>query len=422
MPDVPAETQTKSTGKVDVQEVSLDHRAYLLSAFDRWALRTLRAGLADARVRLALWNGTTLYDEPNDPLATVRIANRRTLWNLLRHRDIAFGNGFRTGQITIDGDLVACVEAGLRVAHKKWIHQSWRDRPFPKRPNTVAKALTNACRHYDLGNDFYRLWLDRRMVYTAGYYSSDSTRLDDAQTAKLELVCRELGLRAGERVVEAGSGWGALALYMARHYGVTVRSFNVSREQVVYARRMAQQESLASRVEFIEDDYRNITGRYDAFVSIGMLEHVGPEHYAILGRVIDQCLPLSGGRGLLHFIGRDRPQPLNPWVQAYVFPGTHPPALSNVTRAIFEPRAFSIRRLENFRLHYARTCADWLRRLEAVEQHASAAVGAEAYRTWRLYLAASQAAFRTGWLQDFQILFSRSGDDVFSMPRSVPEP
>src|SRR6185295_4327164 len=208
--------------------------------------------------------------------------------------------------------------------------------------------------HYDLGNDFYRLWLDREMVYTCAYFPTPEVSLEAAQIHKMDLVCRKLHLRPGDRVVEAGCGWGALALHMAAHYGVTVRAFNLSSEQITYARDRAAREGLAARAEFIEDDYRNVTGTCDAFVSVGMLEHVGFSELSSLGAVIDRSLG-AHGRGLLHFIGRNRPMPLNAWIRKRIFPGAYPPALAEVFDNVLGPWNLSVLDVENLRLHYART-------------------------------------------------------------------
>lgn len=389
-----------------------------VSSADRYVLSKIQARMRDAPVRIALWDGTTFYSVPATPVATIRVADRRTLWRIVRHQDVGLGDGFRDGGITVEGDLVGAVAAVFRVNRAVW-KAAGRRRRLWIRSNTRGRSAANVGHHYDLGNDFYRLWLDRRMVYTCAYYATPEMSLDEAQEAKLDLVCRKLGLRAGERVVEAGSGWGALALHMARHYGVTVRSFNLSREQVAYAREWARKESLDDRVEFVQDDYRNVSGRYDAFVSVGMLEHVGPAHYEALGEVIDRSLPADGGRGLLHFIGRDRPAALNPWIRKRVFPGAYPPTVSEVAEAVLEPQDLSILDVENLRLHYARTCADWLARLESAEEQVTSMTDAELYRTWRLYLAGSQAAFRTGWMQLFQIVFRRGGDNHLAWTRDA---
>src|SRR5262249_54985849 len=155
-------------------------------------------------------------------------------------------------------------------------------------------------------------------------------------------------------VVEAGCGWGALALHMARHYGVSVKAFNLSHEQIVFAREQAKREGLTSQVEFVEDDYRNISGNFDVFASVGMLEHVGRSHYRELGRVIHRSIG-DRGRGLLHFIGKNRPQPLSAWIRKRIFPGGYTPALREVMD-ILEPHDYSVLDVENLRMHYAKTC------------------------------------------------------------------
>ena len=152
--------------------------------------------------------------------------------------------------------------------------------------NTLSGSKENIHDHYDIGNDFYRLWLDDKMQYTCAYFPAPSATLEEAQIAKMDHVCKKLMLRPGETVVEAGCGWGTLALHMARHYGVKVKAYNISHEQVVSAREQAKAEGLDNAVEFIEDDYRNLSGKFDVFVSIGMLEHVGTRYYRELGKII----------------------------------------------------------------------------------------------------------------------------------------
>ena len=272
--------------------------------------------------------------------------------------------------------------------------------------------------HYDVGNEFFRLWLDEQMVYTCAYFPTPECGLEEAQVAKMDHVCRKLRLRAGEAVVEAGSGWGALALHMARRYGVTVTAYNVSAEQVRYARERALREGLAGRVVFVEDDYRRIRGRFDAFVSVGMLEHVGTESYGALGSVLDGCLARPHGRGLLHFIGRDHPSPLNAWIRHRLFPGACPPTLAQATHGILEDSGFSVLDVENLRLHYAATLAHWRRRFEQAEPEVRARHGEEFARAWRLYLAGSEAAFRSGWLELFQVTFARVGSNDLPWTRA----
>jgi cyclopropane-fatty-acyl-phospholipid synthase len=294
----------------------------------------------------------------------------------------------------------------------------WLHRP---RRNTLAGSRDNIHRHYDLGNDFYSLWLGRTMAYTCAYYPHADATLDEAQTAKMEHVCRKLRVSAGDSVVEAGCGWGSLALHMAGRYGAKVRAFNISREQIEFARRQAREAGLDRRVEFVEDDYRNITGRYDVFVSVGMLEHVGLDHYPELGGVIARSLA-GDGRGLIHSIGRNRPEPLHPWIERRIFPGAYPPSLGEMMQ-IFEPSRLSVLDVENLRLHYARTLRQWMDRYESVFDKVCSMFSDEAFaRMWRLYLAGSIAAFETGFLQLFQVLITKQDNNAIPLTREYMYP
>jgi cyclopropane-fatty-acyl-phospholipid synthase len=193
---------------------------------------------------------------------------------------------------------------------------------------------------------------------------------------------------------------------MARHYGVRVKAFNVSREQLAWARERARREGLADRVEFIDDDYRNVTGTCDVFVSVGMLEHVGLREYDNFARVVRRVVARKGGRGLLHFIGRDAPHPLNAWIRRRIFPGAYPPTIAQLAAQVLAPAGMSILDVENLRLHYARTLDHWRARFAAHADEVAAEQGTSFRRAWELYLAGSQAAFTTGWLQLFQVVFS----------------
>jgi cyclopropane-fatty-acyl-phospholipid synthase len=272
--------------------------------------------------------------------------------------------------------------------------------------NTPRRSRDNVHHHYDLRTDFYQRWLDPELVYTCAYFPTPSATLEEAQFAKMDHVCRKLQLQPGETVAEAGCGWGALALHMARHYGVRVKAFNLSHEQIVFARQRARQEGLSQQVEFVEDDYRNIAGRFDAFVSIGMLEHVGLSQYAELGRVIHRSIS-SSGRGLLHFIGRNYPAPLSAWIRKRIFPGAYPPTLRQAIE-LLEPWDFSVCDVENLRLHYAKTLEHWLARFEHSSEQLTEMFDDRFVRTWRIYLAGSLVAFRVGTMQLFQVTFAGS--------------
>ena len=384
---------------------------------DRWLATRLQRTVTPAGVRLELWDGTSSYDGANPPVGTLVVRDRRTLLGLVFDPDMHFGESYMTGRLDVRGPLEPVVEALTRLSQPK---MSWRDRLALTLPNSLAASRRNVHSHYDLGNEFYRLWLDQRLVYTCAYYADETMSLDEAQLAKLDLVCRKLRLRPGERVVETGCGWGALALHMARHYGVRVTAFNISSEQLAFARERAVREGLDHRVEFIDDDYRNVSGRFDAFVSVGMLEHVGLRHLETVADVLRRTIHPDGGRGLLHFIGRDVRCPLNAWIRRRIFPGGYTPTIAEVATHTLGPAGMSIIDVENLRLHYARTLAHWSDRFALAKDRVRQAYGDEFQRAWELYLAGSQAAFATGWMQLFQILFIPRGAAPPSWTRSDP--
>ena len=387
------------------------------NALDRWLANKFMEAIGSPPLSLTLWDGERVYS-PRDPVAGLCIHDRGALWRLVPHPDLAIGDLYSLGRITVEGDLLTALETVYRTMSELDRHDRMLrtvQRVILSTAPSLSRARTNIHHHYDLGNDFYELWLDRdALQYTCAYYPASEMTLEQAQRAKMDHVCRKVWLQPGESVVEAGCGWGGFALHMAKHYGVTVRAFNISHEQIVYARAWAARMGLSDRVEFVEDDFRNITGRYDVFLSIGMLEHVGPGNYAQLGRVIDRCLE-SDGRGLIHSIGRDRPWPLNAWIRKRIFPGAYPPTLREMTQ-IFEPSGFSVLDAENLRLHYAATLREWLERYEQRVDTVRGMFDERFVRAWRLYLAGSIAGFTRGSLQLFQVLFARSG--VNAIPRS----
>ena len=224
------------------------------------------------------------------------------------------------------------------------------------------------------------------------------------------------GLKPGERVIEAGCGWGSLALFMAKRYGVSVRAFNISPEQIAYARQRATEENLTDRVDFIEDDYRNIDGECDVFVSVGMLEHVGLADYRTLGGVIARVLT-DRGRGFLHFIGRNKPAPLNPWIRKRIFPGAYPPTLREVFERVLEPQNLAVLDVENLRLHYGKTLEHWQQRFNDALPRVASMFDEMFVRAWQLYLAGSQAAFTTGSMQLFQVVFARGASNAIPWTR-----
>ena len=377
-------------------------------ALDRFVARKILEARGNPPVAFRLWDGTEVGEGLETAIARLRIADRRTLWRLAAQGDLGFGDAYSEGQLEVEGDLVQLMTTLFSVEEPDgWLTRMMVRRRRPQsRTHTLRGSRESIHHHYDIGNDFYALWLDAAMVYTCAYFPIPTASIEEAQEAKLEHVCRKIQLRPGERVLEAGCGWGSLALHMARRHGARVTAFNISHEQIAYAREQAERAGLRSQVDFVHDDYRNAGGSYDAFVSVGMLEHVGPENYETLGRVIDRCLHVDG-RGLIHSIGRPKSTPMNRWIERRIFPGSYCPTLSEMA-AILEPWNFCVLDAENLRLHYAKTLEHWLERFEKNADRVRARFDERFVRTWRLYLAGSIAAFLSGSFQLFQLVFARA--------------
>jgi len=371
-------------------------------------IRTLLHAFGNPPIAFSLWNGDKIAPLGTAPVATLKISDRRTLLRLCTDPDLQFGELYSAGRIDVDGSILRMIEELYVGAGEAAQPMSFRRRlaawRHKRTRNTLLGSRENIHHHYDIGNEFYSLWLGETMAYTCAYFPTPTATLDQAQIAKMDHVARKVRLNRGDWVVEAGCGWGALALHMARRYGVKVRAFNISHEQIAYARERAKAAGLSNEVEFVEDDYRNISGHYDKFVSVGMLEHVGAENFPELGRVIKGCLKDSG-LGLIHTIGRNRAKLMHRWIDRRIFPGAHPPSLKEMMD-IFENSNFSVLDVENLRLHYAKTLEWWHALYERSTDKVAKMFDDRFVRMWRLYLLGSQAAFSVGELQLFQAVFA----------------
>ena len=279
--------------------------------------------------------------------------------------------------------------------------------------HSLARDRRAVTFHYDVSNDFYRLWLDRRMVYSCAYFQSPDDDLDTAQERKLDYLCRKLRLRAGQRLLDVGCGWGALVIHAAKHFGARTEGITLSEPQAEWGRARIAEAGLASEAKIELRDYREIVINggelYDAIVSVGMAEHVGrerlPDYFAAVRRALK-----PGGAFLNQAIGESvvaRPDNRNgSFIEQYVFPDGDVLPLPMMLRAA-ESAHFEIRDVENLREHYALTLRHWLRRLEANHDKALQFVDESMYRVWRLYLAGSAHGFRRGHLAVYQTLLAK---------------
>ena len=271
-----------------------------------------------------------------------------------------------------------------------------------------GSSKENIAHHYDIGNDFYRLWLDETMSYSCAYFLSPGDSLACAQKEKISHSLRKLHLRPGQTLLDIGSGWGHLIVEAAREYGVRAVGITLSEEQVEASRSRIAREGLEERVEVRLQDYRELTGgqeQFDRVVSIGMFEHVGRDHLDDYMTKVEELLR-PGGLSLLHSIMSQEERPVNPWVSTWIFPGGYIPSLRE-TVALLPDHDFHLMHAESLRLHYARTLDHWAENFAACREHVEATRGRRFARMWDLYLRSCAANFRTTGLNIYQLLFSK---------------
>jgi len=277
--------------------------------------------------------------------------------------------------------------------------------------NPRARSARNVAHHYDIGNDLYRLFLDEDMQYSCAYFPDPETSLADAQRFKKDHVARKLCLKPGDTVLDIGCGWGGLALHLAGRENVRVHGVTLSCEQHCLARERADDMGVSDRVEFELQDYRNLTGRYDRIVSVGMFEHVGVPHYREYFDQIATCLK-DNGTALIHTIGRTPgPGATNPWIARHIFPGGYIPALSEILPAI-EKAGLMVLDVEILRLHYAETLKAWRSRFLARADEAKALYDDRFVCMWDFYLVCSELSFRHGVHNVFQLQLAKRQDAV----------
>ncbi|MFT7390141.1 MAG: cyclopropane-fatty-acyl-phospholipid synthase [Paracoccaceae bacterium] len=275
--------------------------------------------------------------------------------------------------------------------------------------NAPSASRRNVAHHYDLGNDFYRMWLDADMQYSCGYFPEGEETLEQAQTLKKRRIAAKLGLKPGMRVLDIGCGWGGLALYLAAVADVEVVGVTLSNEQLVIATARAEAAGLADRVTFQLCDYRHVEGRFDRIVSVGMLEHVGighlPEYFATVRRLL-----APDGAALIHSISANgTPGVTGPFIRRYIFPGGYAPCLSEATLAV-EKSGLWMLDVEMWRVHYGHTLREWRRRFMARRAESVAMYDERFARMWEFYLAACECAWFHGTSTLFQMQLGATRD------------
>jgi cyclopropane-fatty-acyl-phospholipid synthase len=385
----------------------------LLASVLAQAIRIGRLGVIDAAGRRHVFEGSP------GPSACIRLRDPALNWKLLLRPRLFIPEAYVDGALTIeegtlydfvdllvsndaaqwDSPLMRLNQAAGRLV--RWVHQY----------NPVPRARHNVAHHYDLSDQLYELFLDCDRQYSCAYFRSPEDDLDTAQENKRRHIAAKLLLRPGQKVLDIGSGWGGMALYLAAECGVDVTGLTLSEEQHKVAQRRAATAGLADRVRFHLRDYREEEGQYDRIVSVGMFEHVGVLQYPTFFRKITELLT-PDGVALLHAIGRmDGPGTTNPWLRKYIFPGGYSPALSEVVPVAEKARLW-ITDIEILRLHYAETLRNWRARFEQNRERIRQLYDERFCRMWELYLIGAELAFRRDGCLVFQMQLAKSIDAV----------
>ena len=359
------------------------------------------------------------YGPGGGPSLTVRVTDRKTLFDIARNPRLAAGEAYMDGRLIIeDGTILDLMR--LLVGANRWEDKTPGRGALNKgkktwkalfRRNPAKASRRNVAHHYDIGNDLYRLFLDKDLQYSCAYFTDPANSLEQAQSDKKAHIAAKLYLKPGQRVLDIGCGWGGTALYLNRIADVDVLGVTLSEEQLKVARQRAEEAGVSDRVTFELVDYRSVEGRFDRIVSIGMFEHVGAAHY---DEFFAKCRSLLADDGvmLLHTIGKfGKASTPDPFTDKYIFPGYHLPSLSQMSAASEKARLIASD-VETLRLHYAYTLSAWLERTEAAKDKIVAMYDERFFRMWQFYLAGGIVGFESGTMCNYQIQYIRDRNAV----------
>ncbi len=382
---------------------------------NRWLDRLIRRTVRRGRLKVTWADGAVSeYGDGQGHSASMTFRDAATEGKVLRNPELAVGEAYMDGRIDFPDDtllpfLLLTNDASREVQSLPLYKVVDRARFLTRRIaqyNSLARARGNVRRHYDLDGRMYRLFLDADMQYSCAYFDAPDADIEEAQWAKKRHLASKMALETGQRVLDIGSGWGGLGLFLGEHFDVDVTGVTLSTEQHGVSQQRAHELGLAKRVRFELQDYRTLDAQFDRIVSVGMFEHVGAYHYDEFFSSVKRLLKPDGVM-MLHSIGRISPPGYtSPWIAKYIFPGGYIPSLSEVTTAV-ERAGLLVTDVEILRLHYAETLKAWRERFRAHWDEAAEIYDERFCRMWNFYLAGSEAAFRNGNMMVFQMQLAR---------------
>ncbi|MCL2760882.1 MAG: cyclopropane-fatty-acyl-phospholipid synthase family protein [Desulfuromonadales bacterium] len=383
---------------------------------DKLFYRELIKNLFSDPFEVKFWDGDIERFGEGEPKFRIIFNEPISKAKLLSDPSMAFGEGYMYKKVEIEGNLQQAIESIYNNSESFLRNDSKYATIIQKVSNSLKISKNNVQHHYDIGNDFYKLWLDETMTYSCAYFKTPDDTLKQAQINKVGHILKKLNLKKGETLLDIGCGWGELILTAAREYGVKATGITLSVEQYEKSRERIKSESLEDLVEVSLTDYREVKSRkFDRIVSVGMLEHVGKDHLREYFTKIRELL-CDGGVSLLHSITSDGKSGPNSWINAYIFPGGYVPGINELVNYIMDS-SFQLIDIEELRRHYGRTLEHWARNFENALPEIRKSKDETFIRMWRLYLNSCAASFNTGNNSVHQILFSKGINDSLPWTR-----
>jgi len=386
---------------------------------DKIFIKSFLNNFEEESFSVKLWDEEEIKVGQDEPLFKVTLNKPIPKKELLSSATLAFGEAYMDGNLQVEGDFLTMLNTVLKYKSK-----------FPTDFKGLPKIFSNLTSqkkqkeevsyHYDLGNDFYHLWLDETMSYSCGYFQKEDTSLFEAQVGKVDHILKKLQLKTGMTLLDIGCGWGFLMKRAVVHYGVKAVGITLSQEQFEQVSREIEENHLQDRMTVKLMDYRELKDSgmmFDRAVSVGMLEHVGRGHYGLFLEAVQQVLK-PGGLFLLHYISAQREHPGDPWIRRYIFPGGVIPSLREIVNLLPEQN-FYLLDGESLRRHYTKTLLCWRENFLKHREELEKERGQEFVRMWELYLASCAAAFHNGIVDLHQLLLSKGVNNELPMIRTV---
>jgi cyclopropane-fatty-acyl-phospholipid synthase len=387
---------------------------------DQWVEKV--RGQSALPLQLNLWNGKQLQFSQGNPQVIIKIPHVSALKYFWQPSLSNLGDAYVNGKIEVEGKARAVIAVANALASRtlkmegkfaRVVRSFWHER------NDDAEAVHY---HYDVSNDFYRLWLDENMLYSCAYFENGDEDLAAAQMKKIDHILTKIRLRPGDTLLDIGCGWGALVMRAASKFGARCVGVTLSENQVELARERVKQAGLEKQIEIRLQDYRDVTGSFQRITSVGMFEHVGlrnlPAYFSKINSLLtDDGIVMNHGITSTDADSGESPYGNGEFIEKYVFPKGELPHLSLALRSMQEG-GLEVLDVENLRRHYARTCGIWVDNYEARSSDIKALVDDKRYRIWRVYLAGCQYAFQQDWISLYQVVCGKAGRDTAALPWS----